>query len=150
MYLVRKPKLSCFQLTEAFFDEQTPLILRFKLNTRICTDYIQVFLEKYSGSATLDTHYTLYPYSGVGINKSLNNDLDSLNFLLDGNTGIFDLYFSPVVDLNQKQSVELILKIKESKDYIVQKEFIRLEFNSSRKILVSDDFFLNGLTIRTV
>lgn len=150
MFLVRNPKLSYLQLTEAFFDEKTPLILRFKLNTKICTDYIQIFLEKYSGDAILDTHYQLPSYSGLGINKNSNNDLESLNFLINGDIGVFDLHFSPIIDLNQKKDIELILKIKETKDYIVQKEFITLKINSSRRILLNENFFLNGLIPRTV
>ena len=123
MFLVKKPKVSSFVLTESYFDGATPLTIRFKLNSKICTDFLQVFVEKESSEAILGTHYEIQPATGLSVLRDpLTKDLKTLSFLVEGSKGFFDLYLDPIINLDLKKDLVLNLRIKKSDGYPINEE----------------------------
>lgn len=146
MYLIRKPKVRSFTLTDAYLDEPVPLIIRFKLNSKICPDFVQVFLEKQSGDAILETNYIVQPDVGLNVIKDkTTGDLSSINFIVDSQIGYYDLKLEPIVNLNIHTDLFLTLKMRESTDYIVETSTITAIFRRPRRIFIGDSFFIKGI-----
>lgn len=152
MFLVKKPKVSSFVLTESYFDGVTPLTIRFKLNSGICTDFIQVFIEKVSGSAILNTHYKIRPAEGLRIIKDpITQDLKNLSFIIDGRKLYFDLVLDPITNFSLSQDLGILFKTKRSNDYLVGNEFIEAVFKKSRRTIVSGiSSIINSSNLRSL
>lgn len=149
MFLVKKPKVSSFVLTESYFDGVTPLTIRFKLNSGICTDFIQVFIEKVSGSAILNTHYKIRPTAGLSfIQDPVSLDLKGLSILISGKELYYDVYLDPIINFSTFAPKNILFRTRPSKDYLINNSDLNAVFGASRKILLSStSLIINSATL---
>lgn len=147
VFLAKKPKVKSIVLTEAHFDVLTPLILRFKLNTGICTNFVQVFVDNLDGTAILGQHYNIGMAESLRvIKKSLpSTDLKTFSFIITSEQLWFDLYIYPILDHTQTEDKTIRFKVLNSNHYGHTNEVIELKIGRSRIISLGNSFGLKNV-----
>lgn len=146
VYLAKRPKVKSYVLTKTSFSEITPLILRFKLDTGICTDFVQIFVDRLGGTAVLGRHYTIGLAESLRVIKTPepSSNLKTFSFVISAEQLWFDLYLYPIVDYTQCEDKTIVLRVLNSKDYNKLNKDIFLKIGRSRIISLGNSFGLKN------